>query len=309
MAGFAVAVHGGAGLIRRQSLTEERERACRQALAGAIQAATDVLQRGGSALDAVVAAVMVLEDAPVFNAGRGSVFAANGTIEMDAAVMDGADRRAGAVTCVRTVRNPVRLARAVMEQTPHVFVAHAGAEALARELGIETVDPDQWHRTEERWRQLVEAQKDGGLHLDHGGGDKDVFGTVGAVALDRSGHLAAATSTGGMVNKRPGRVGDTPVIGAGTWADDATCAVSGTGHGELFVRTAVGARISNWMEMGGLTLEEAARRVVHDELPRIGGVGGAIAVDREGNLALPFNSGGMFRGWAREGEPVQVEIW
>lgn len=301
--GFVVAVHGGAGRIDRATLTDAREASCRAGLRLALERAGDVLRAGGSALDAAVRAVEVLEDDPGFNAGRGSVLTSAGTIEMDAAVMEGTQRRAGAVTCVRTVRHPVRLARAVMEHTPHVLLADAGAEALADRLGLERVDPS-WLLTDARREQLERAQ--GRVGLDHG---DDARGTVGAVAVDARGRLAAATSTGGLVNQLPGRVGDTPVIGAGTWAWDRTCAVSATGHGEIFVRGAVGSRISAWMEIGGLSLEEAARRVVHEELVDLGGEGGVIAVDARGNVALPFNSGGMYRGVLREDGTVEVAIW
>lgn len=301
--GFVVAVHGGAGRIDRSTLTTARESSCKAGLQQALERAADVLRTGGSALDAVVRAVEVLEDEPGFNAGRGSVLTSEGTIEMDAAVMEGTGRRAGAVACVRTVRHPVRLARAVMEHTPHVFLADAGAEALAERLGLERVDPS-WLLTDARRQQLERAR--GRIQLDHG---DDSRGTVGAVALDAKGRLAAATSTGGMVNQLPGRVGDSPVIGAGTWAWDQTCAVSATGHGEIFIRAAVGSRISAWMELGGLSLEEAARRVVHEELPLLGGEGGVIAVDRQGNVALPFNSGGMYRGVLRDDGTHEVAIW
>lgn len=302
---WAVAVHGGAGAIA--SMPESRERAARAGLTAALRAAVEVLSKGGPALDAVAAAVVVLEDDPLFNAGRGSVLTSTGAIEMDAAVMDGRDRRAGAVTGVRTVRHPVLLARRVLEDTAHVLISGDGAEALAGELGVERVDPA-WLRTDERVAQLQRARQTGGVHLDHGG---QGLGTVGAVACDVDGHVAAATSTGGMVNKRPGRVGDTPILGAGTWAWSRTCAVSGTGHGESFLRATVGARISAWMEMGGLTLQQAADRVVHEELAEIGGTGGTggvIAVDAAGRLALPFNTRGMYRGFATE-EGLQVAIW
>lgn len=301
--GFVVAVHGGAGRIDRSTLTPEREAACLTGLREALEQAAAVLRAGGAALDAAVRAVEVLEDDPAFNAGRGSVLTSAGTVEMDAAVMEGTTRRAGAVACVRTVRHPVRLARAVMEQTPHLLLADAGAEALAGRLGLERVDPA-WLLTDARREQLERAR--GRIQLDHG---DDARGTVGAVALDAGGHLAAATSTGGMVNQLPGRVGDSPVIGAGTWAWDRTCAVSATGHGEVFVRAAVASRISAWMEIGGLSLEEAARRVVHEELPELGGEGGVIAVDARGHVALPFNSGGMYRGVIRDDGTVDVAIW
>jgi beta-aspartyl-peptidase (threonine type) len=229
------------------------------------------------------------------------------TVELDAAVMHGADRRAGAVAGVRTAKNPVRLAQLVMDRTPHVMMVGEGADRLAAEHGLPVAGRD-WFVTDERLRQLERA-KAGPFGLEAGGAKKDVYGTVGAVALDRAGHVAAATSTGGMVNKRPGRVGDSPILGAGTWATDAACAVSGTGHGEPFVRLGVGSRVASWMEMAGLSLAEAAERVIHRELPPMGGAGGLIAVDRAGNVVLPFNTAGMFRGVARAGDVVETAIW
>ncbi len=298
---YTIAVHGGAGLSRRHSLAPEREEACRAGLREALRAGADVLSGGGGALDAVVAAVLSLEENPLFNAGRGSVLAADGGIELDAAVMDGRTRAAGAVAGVKTVRNPIRLARAVMERTPHVLLIGEGAESLAAEVGLERVDPS-FFRTAERVEQLERTRAQEQAKLD-------VYGTVGAVARDGAGHVAAATSTGGTVNKRPGRVGDTPVLGAGTFAWDRTCAVSGTGHGEPFVRLGVGARVSALMELEGLSLAEAARRVIHQDLPELEGDGGLVAVDAAGQIALVFNSAGMFRGWLRDGGEPLVEIW
>jgi isoaspartyl peptidase/L-asparaginase-like protein (Ntn-hydrolase superfamily) len=306
--GFTIAVHGGAGLIRRHSLTPEREEGCREGLRAALAAGSAVLSAGGAALDAVVAAVVALEENPLFNAGRGAVLAADGTIELDAAVMDGRTRAGGAVAGVRTVRNPVLLARAVAERTPHVLLVGEGAESFAREIGLERVEPD-WFRTPERVEQLEQARAEERVSLDHGGGSVDVYGTVGAVACDAKGHVAAATSTGGMVNKRAGRVGDTPILGAGTFAWDHTCAVSGTGHGEPFVKLGAAARVSARMELEGRSLDEAARLVMHADLPELQGEGGLIAVDARGEVALVFNSAGMFRGFVRDGGPPQVDIW
>lgn len=303
---WAVVVHGGAGLIRRDGLSAEREALCHAGLRAALDAAAAILRAGGDALEAATAAVVVLEDDPVFNAGRGAVLTATGEVELDAAVMRGADRAAGAVAGVRTPRNPVRLARAVMEHTPHVMLVGAGGDALAAELGLERADPA-WFVTEERVRQLERARQ-GPFGLEAGGARKDVYGTVGAVAVDLAGSVAAATSTGGMVNKRPGRVGDSPILGAGTWACPQV-AVSGTGHGEPFVRLGVGARVAAWMEMGGLSLADATERVVHQELPPLGGAGGLIAVDRAGNVAMPFNTAGMFRGAATARDQAHTAIW
>ncbi len=306
--GCAVVVHGGAGLVRRDSLSAEREGRCRAGLARAVDAARVVLLDGGSALDAATEAVLVLEDDPVFNAGRGAVLAAGGGVELDAAVMEGRERKAGAIGGATLPRNPVLLARAVMERTPHVLVVGAGADALVRELGIEQADRS-WFVTKERLQQYTEVAAAGGFTLDHGGKAKDVYGTVGAVACDRSGSVAAATSTGGMVNKRPGRLGDSPVIGAGTYAWDRTCAISGTGHGEPFLRLGVASRISARMELGGESLEDACQRVIHEDLVQLGGQGGVIGVDAHGRVAMPFNTGGMFRGWWQEHGEDGVAIW
>jgi beta-aspartyl-peptidase (threonine type) len=277
-------------------------------IAAALSAGAAVLSAGGAALDAVVAAVVALEENPLFNAGRGAVLASDGGIELDAAVMDGRTRAGGAVAGVRTVRNPVLLARAVAERTPHVLLVGAGAEAFAREIHLEEVEPD-WFRTPERVEQLAQARAEERVTLDHGGGEVDVYGTVGAVACDTRGHVAAATSTGGMVNKRAGRVGDTPILGAGTFAWDKTCAVSGTGHGEPFIQLGVAGRVSARMELEGRSLDEAARLVMFADLPELHGEGGLIAVDPRGEVALLFNSAGMFRGVLRDGGPPQVDIW
>ncbi len=305
----ALAIHGGAGLIRRATLSDAREAACREALAAALGAGWAILDAGGDATDAVEAAVVALEEAPTFNAGRGAVLAAGGRVELDAAFMDGQTRQAGAVTACTRPRNPIRLARAVARHTPHVLLAGPGADALADELGLEVV-PEGWHITEERRAQYEAVAAEGGYGLDHGslGGRRDVYGTVGAVAADRRGHVAAATSTGGMVNKRAGRVGDSPILGAGTFAWDRTCAVSGTGHGEAFLRLCAAHRVSDLIELSGLSLREAAFRVIHDELPAIDGEGGLIAVGPDGALALPFNTGGMFRAW-RSADGGGVDIW
>lgn len=300
---YVLVVHGGAGLLRRASLTPEREAACRAGLEAALAQGERVLSVGGSALDAVEAAVIVLEDDPVFNAARGAVLASDGGVELDAAVMDGRTRRAGAIAGARTPRNPIRLARAVMEHTPHVLLGGAGADAFASELALPTELQD-YFRTPERIAQLENVRKPPPVAPE-----PDVYGTVGAVACDRDGHVAAATSTGGTTNKRPGRVGDTPILGAGTFAWDRTCAVSGTGHGEPFVRLGVAQRVSAWMELGGLDLETAAERVIQREILELEGRGGLIAVDASGRIATPFNTGGMFRGSVREGEGPQVAIW
>lgn len=294
-------VHGGAGVIRRE-LDADAERAVRDALAGALRCGHAQLASGGSALDAVAAAVTVLEDASYFNAGRGAVFTHDGINELDAAIMDGATLRAGAVAAVRRVRNPVLLARAVLERSPHVMLAGEGAEAFAREQGIALVDPD-YFRTEARWRQLQDARRQAarGESVDH-------FGTVGAVALDGAGCFAAATSTGGMTDKRWGRIGDSPVIGAGTYAN-AACAMSGTGWGEFYIRTAAAHAVCMRVAEMRQPLREAAEHVVNAQIPRLGGSGGAIVLGADGAWAMPFNTDGMYRGCiGADGEP-QVAIW
>ena len=288
---FALAIHGGAGTISPEQITPAIERDLRAGLQTALNAGHAILENHGSSLDAVVAAVCVLEDDSLFNAGRGSVFTNAGTHEMDAAMMDGRTLRAGAVSGIRRVKNPILLARAVMEKSPHVMLAGEGAENFARELGLEIADQDYFY-TEQRWQawQRVRAARLESLS------EADRHGTVGAVALDQSGNLAAATSTGGNTNKWPGRIGDTPVIGAGTYANNQTCAVSATGDGEFFIRAVTGHDLSALMEYGGMNLAAAAGAVI-DKIGALGGSGGLIAVDRDGNIALPFNTTGMYRGY------------
>lgn len=298
---FALVVHGGAGVIERADMAADDEREILAALDAALDAGHAVLSSGGSALDAVEAAVVALEESPRFNAGKGSVYAADGTHELDASIMEGHTRRAGAVAGLATVRNPVRLARAVMEDSPHVMLIGAGAERFADTLpGVERV-PNDWFDTPARYEQLKQAQARERAAAQVPGADPGdlkgkYFGTVGAVALDVHGHLAAATSTGGMTNKKWGRVGDSPLIGAGTWAD-GRCAVSGTGWGEFFIRNAVAHDICARVAYGGDTLEAAAEEVIWRRVGDLGGDGGAIALDRDGNIAMPFNTSGMYRGW------------
>ncbi|MFD2783942.1 isoaspartyl peptidase/L-asparaginase family protein [Hymenobacter rubripertinctus] len=297
---FALALHGGAGTISPALMTPEKEQAYQQALRGALQAGYAVLRDGGPALDAVEQAVRRLEDHPLFNAGRGAVFTHEGHHEMDAAIMDGRNRAAGAVAGARAVQNPIRAARLVMEHTDHVLLAWPGNDELVREHGLPT-QPAEYFFTQHRYDQLQEALQEGRMRLDHSQAlpthedPKKKMGTVGAVARDQHGHLAAATSTGGMTNKRYSRIGDSPIIGSGTFADDRTCAISCTGHGEFFLRAVVAHDISCLMEYRGLSLAEACRIVVHDKLAPIGGEGGLVAVDAAGNVALPFNSEGMYR--------------
>jgi L-asparaginase / beta-aspartyl-peptidase len=296
--GFALAVHGGAGTLRRAEMSEEQAALYHAGLRRALTAGRDVLAADGSALDAVTAAVVTFENDPLFNAGRGAVFTAAGTQEMDAAVMEGSEHRAGAVAGIFGPKNPVLAARAVMEHSPHVLLIGDGALAFCHAQGLVFADRDYFH-TEARWRALqrtLERQRRG--LADDATEDDDArrHGTVGAVARDQAGNLAAATSTGGMTAKLPGRVGDTPIIGAGTYADNASCAVSATGHGEFFIRFGAAHEIAARMRHRGQPLAEAAGEVV-EALGRIGGSGGLVAVDRDGVLALPFNCSGMYRGY------------
>src|SRR5262245_45303124 len=306
---WALAVHGGAGTIRREDLTSDAERAYRQVLGQALDAGAAILDAGGCALDAVEAAVVVFEDSPLFNCGRGAVFTADGRHELDAAIMDGRTLAAGAVAGVRLVRNPVRLARRVLEVSPHVLLIADGAEAFAREQDI-ALEEATYFSTARRWAQLVATKRMLGEEvptrsedtaLDPALGDDGTKGTVGAVARDPSGHLAAATSTGGLTNKRAGRVGDSAIIGAGTYADDGTCAVSTTGTGEVFMRAVAAHDVAARMRYGGQTLVDAAEATIMETLARLGGAGsgGLIAVDAAGNVALPFNTDGMYRGHVR----------
>jgi beta-aspartyl-peptidase (threonine type) len=290
----ALAIHGGAGTISPERITPEIERKLRAGLERALDAGEAVLRGGGSSLDAVAAAVRVLEDDPLFNAGRGAVFTSAGTQEMDAAIMDGRTLRAGAVGSVKHVRNPIDLARAVMEKSPHVLFVGEGAEIFAKEAGIEMVDAKYFH-TEERWRALQRVQAEAAKGNAFSVSDQDRHGTVGAVALDHAGNLAAATSTGGNTNKLPGRLGDTPIIGAGTYANNRSCAMSATGEGEYFIRLVSGHEIAALIEYRGLPLAEAAQLAI-DQVTALGGAGGLIAIDRLGNIAMPFNTVGMYRG-------------
>ncbi len=288
-------IHGGAG-VERGDLNADEERAARSALEAALRRGYEQLKAGRPALDAVTAAITLLEDDPTFNAGRGAVFTHDGRNELDSSLMDGATQRAGAVAGVSRVRNPILLARAVMERSEHVMMVGEGAETFAREQGIELVDPS-WFRTDRRWQQLQRALREEAAGQAHA--DLETarhFGTVGAVARDVDGRLAAGTSTGGMTNKRYGRVGDSPVIGAGTWAD-AECAVSGTGWGEFYLRAAAAHQICTRIAYLQESPAQAGEEVINKRIPQMGGDGGAIVLDAKGRIGLPFNTQGMYRGW------------
>jgi L-asparaginase / beta-aspartyl-peptidase len=309
-ADWVVVVHGGAGGISRDD-PQPHETEVRAALASALEAAGRVLEGRGSAIDAVQAAVVLLEDSPFFNAGRGAVFTSAGTIELDAAIMDGADLRGGAVSGVTRIKNPVKAARAVMDHSPHVLLYGEGAEAFARTQNLEFVDPS-YFRTEERWQQLERARKaERALPPDalpDASADRK-HGTVGAVALDVQGNLAAATSTGGLTNKRFGRIGDSPILGAGTYADNRSCAVSATGQGEYFIRLAAARTICARVELKGESVGRAARTVVEERLVELGGEGGVIVVDRRGRVAMVMNTPGMNRGSLRRGGKPKVKLF
>ncbi len=311
MRNFAIAVHGGAGTILPSLMTPEKELAYRNALKAAVNAGLEILKTGGNSIDAVEAAVISLEDFPLFNAGCGSVFTNNGTHQMDASIMEGKHLEAGAVSGISRIKNPVRLARVIKEKSGHVYLCGEEAEAFAQTCGFR-FEPNDYFYTEERYQQWLAIKDTDTYQLDHTEklekGEKK-FGTVGAVALDMHGNLAAATSTGGMTNKRFGRIGDTPIIGAGTYANNETCAISCTGHGEFFIRAVVAYDISCLMQYKGLTLAEACQFVVNDKLVKMGGEGGLIAIDIQGNIQLPFNSDGMYRAWSHADGLVQTAIY
>ncbi len=287
-----IAIHGGAGTIEKSTLTSELHDMYTHALNQCIHAGYHILQQGGSAMDAVSAAVTALENEPLFNAGKGAVFTHSGGHEMDASIMDGSNLMAGAVTCVRNIKNPIILARTVMEKSGFVLLSSDGAEEFAKLNNI-AFEPNEYFDTDTRYQQLLKIRDSEFMQLDHNVNLKK--GTVGAVALDQHGNLAAATSTGGMTNKRYNRIGDTPIIGSGTYANNNTCAISCTGHGEYFIRSVVAYDVSCLMEYKGLSLHDACELVVKDKLVKLGGEGGLIAIDHFGNIELPFNSEGMYR--------------
>lgn len=318
---WAIVVHGGAGVIARADLTPEQEAAYRAAMTRVTQDGGEVLARGGSALDAIETAIGLLEDDPLFNSGRGAVFTAEGRNELDASIMDGATLKAGAVAGVTRTRHPISLARAVMEKSPHVMLMGAGADTFSREAGLEQVEPAYFY-TERRWRSLerflnennlpVPARPEGAATPDEAAGlahDEGKYGTVGVVALDQAGHVAAGTSTGGTTGKRWGRVGDSPIIGAGNYASDASCAVSATGTGEYFIRLTVAREVCALVEHKGLSLQAAADEVIQTKLTALGGDGGVIAVAPGGQMAWSYNTSGMYRARLADGEPLSVGIY
>jgi beta-aspartyl-peptidase (threonine type) len=316
---FTLVIHGGAGTILKKNMTEEKEVEYRNTLNESLMAGYNILLAGGSSEDAVEAAIVVMEDSPLFNAGRGSVFNSDGKNEMDASIMNGKTRNAGAVAQVNNIKNPIQAARAVMNHSPHVMMVGDGAITFAKEQDLEMVDSAYFY-DERRWQQWEKLRGSNEQQLDHSEERSDVnqeqldiefnekvdqkFGTVGAVAIDKLGNITAGTSTGGMTNKMYGRIGDSPIIGSGTYADNNTCGVSSTGHGEFFMRSVVAYDIAALMDYKGLSLKDAANEVVNVKLKEFGGGGGIIAVDSEGNYALTFNTEGMYRGAIQEnGEP------
>ena len=306
-----IAIHGGAGAITRAALSQEQELRYIQALSDIVETGQRMLEAGRSALDVVTEAVRLLEECPLFNAGIGAVYTRDETHELDACVMDGNTLQAGAVAGVSHLRNPILAARLVMEHSPHVMMIGEGAENFAIAQGMERVSADVFS-TPERYAQLLVARAEDKTVLDHSGtplDENNKMGTVGAVALDVFGNLAAATSTGGMTNKLPGRVGDSPLVGAGCYANNANVAVSCTGTGEVFIRALAAYDIAALMDYGGLSLSEACERVVMEKLPALGGSGGLIAIDHEGNVALPFNSEGMYRAWGYAGDTPTTGIY
>lgn len=315
---YVMVIHGGAGTILKKNMTPEKEAAYKATLTQALQKGYEAIQAGKTSLDAVEAAIHVMEDSPLFNAGKGAVFTHDGRNELDAAIMNGKTLEAGAVAGVTTIRSPISAARAVMEKSEHVMMAGPGAEQFARQSGLEMVDP-KYFWTQERWDGLQKALREDSVksQLDHGS-KKSMrlgtvnpdykFGTVGAVALDKMGNLAAGTSTGGMTNKKYGRIGDSPIIGAGTYANNATAGISCTGWGEFYIRCTVAHDISALMEYKGLPLQQAAQTVM-DKVSKMGGDGGLIALDQQGHVAMPFNTEGMYRGTVTSDGHINIEIY
>jgi len=296
---FCLVIHGGAGTILKENMTDSLEVAYQKVLNEALDAGYEVLKSGGNSLDAVTAAIVIMEDSPLFNAGKGAVFTNEGKNELDASIMDGKSKAAGAVAGVTRVKNPISLARGVMELSEHVMMTGVGAERFATEIGVELVEPSYFY-TDSRWRGLQKAIEREKVEMDHTAmlplSYKDEkFGTVGCVALDKKGNIAAGTSTGGMTNKRFGRIGDAPIIGAGTYADNLVCGVSATGWGEFFIRNVVAYDIAAQMQYKGSSLAEAARETIHKKVAEMGGDGGIIAIDAQGNIVMEFNTEGMYR--------------
>ncbi|HYK47702.1 MAG TPA: isoaspartyl peptidase/L-asparaginase [Parafilimonas sp.] len=315
---YVLVIHGGAGTILKSKMTPEKEQLYKQGLQRALNAGSEVLKNGGNALDAVEATIRILEDDSLFNAGKGAVFTNEGRNELDASIMDGKTLKAGAVAGITNIKNPITAARAVMDKSEHVMMAGKGAELFAAKNGCTVVDPSYFFTTQ-RWLDLLDAKKEDSLKMLHEDSSKAFlkqpdnydykYGTVGAVALDTYGNLAAATSTGGMTNKKFGRVGDSPIIGAGTYADNNTCAVSCTGWGEFFIRLSIAKSVADRMELAHMSVQDAANEMIMKKLPALGGDGGLIAVDKNGNFVMSFNTEGMYRGYVRSDGDSKIEIY
>lgn len=305
---IAIAIHGGAGTLLKGQMTSEKEKEYRETLKNALSIGYKLLEKGAPAVEAVENAVISLENSPLFNAGKGSVFTADETHEMDASIMDGKTLNAGAVSLITGIKNPVSLARDVMEKSEHVFLAGEGALRFAKTLNY-SLESEAYFRDDFRHAQWLEIKDSNSFQLDHASKKDSKFGTVGAVACDQNGNIAAATSTGGMTNKKFGRVGDSPMIGAGTYANNKTCAISCTGSGEFFIRGVIAYDVSCLMEHKGLALEDAAREVINHRILEIGGDGGLIAVDAKGNIALPFNTEGMYRAFKTSDGLEEIAIY
>jgi len=312
---FAIVLHGGAGTILKQNMSDELEKKYLAKLAEALDAGYEVLNTGGKSSDAVVATIKILEDSPLFNAGKGSVFTAEGKNEMDASIMNGKTLKSGAVAGVRKIKNPITAAYCIMQQSEHVMMTGSGAEKFAKKCGCELADSSYFFE-EKRFKQLEKIKQSEKTELDHGSSkpidvefnDKK-FGTVGVVALDKEGNICAGTSTGGMTNKKYGRVGDSPIIGAGTYANNKTCGVSCTGHGEYFIQAVAAYDVSALMEYKGYSLEKAADEVVNKKLKEMGGEGGLVALDAKGNIAMPFNTPGMYRAYKKSDGKMEILIY
>ena len=299
---YVIVIHGGAGVITKKNMTPEKEAAYKQKLNEALETGQKMLEKGGTATETVIAVIKIMENSPLFNAGKGAVFTHDGKNELDASIMDGKTLNAGAVAGVTDVKNPITLAYAVMTKSKHVMLSSKGASQFAKEQGIEIVDPSYFY-TENRWKSLQKVLE------NEKKAEKEKHGTVGCVVLDKYGNLAAGTSTGGMTNKQYGRIGDSPIIGAGTYADNATCAVSCTGHGEFFIRYVVAYSVSALMKYKGLSLQDAGNEIINKTLKDVGGEGGLISVDKDGNIAMPFNTPGMFRGYIKSTGEKEVLIY
>lgn len=305
---YALAIHGGAGTILKSAMTTEKEKAYTEVLSHALKCGEEILKKGGKSLDAVQESVRVMEDSPLFNAGKGSVFTHDREHELDASIMDGKERKAGAIAGVKTIRNPILLCRAILDKSDHVLLNGKGAEDFAKSVGIGSVNSE-YFSTDFREKQLDAIRDSGKTQLDHSDKVLKKFGTVGAVAKDADGNLASATSTGGITNKRFGRIGDTAVIGAGTYAENGVCAISSTGWGEFFIRAVAAYDVAALMKYAKMSLEEAANQFIHKTIPDMGGDGGLIAIDSNGKISMPFNTEGMYRGASDSENKAQVWIY